>query len=371
MDGFPVVVEEVDGVWRSRPTGPGAGVALLELLAGPDDPPDGFRLTRGVRRPVGPSERRIAADQTNESWVVGEAAVVKWTTEPLVGPHPDRLRRLAAARFDRMPALWGLVEWRTPDGHWVPVATAVDVVRGAEDGWTWCVEEARAALGVAEHPTRPFAAELGGLTAAMHLALAGSPAQRASATYAADALADARRLLARVSSPSLDAHRAAMAEALDPLGDAAGTPLVAVHGDFHVGQLLRAPEGGPLFVIDFDGNPTLGPRQRAARHPAALDVAGMLMSLENVGHVVRRYAPDVRDDAAAAWTATVQGEFLDAYRAGLAAAGRGELLDESLLTAYGAQQLCRELAYAESHLPHWRYVPEGALRRRFGPGQAA
>ncbi|OHV32645.1 MULTISPECIES: phosphotransferase [Pseudofrankia] len=371
MPDLPVLVEEVDGVWRSRPAGPGAGVALLELLAAPADPPDGFRLTRGVRGPVAAGERRIAVDQTNESWVVGEAAVVKWTTEPLVGPHPDRLRRLAAAGFDRMPALWGLLEWRTPEGHWVPVATAVDVVPGAQDGWTWCVEEARAALGVTDQPTRPFAAELGGLTAAMHLVLADSPAERASATAAADTLADALRLLARVSSPLLDTHRAAMAEALAPLGDAAGTPLVAVHGDFHVGQLLRGPAGAGLFVIDFDGNPTLTPSQRTARQPAALDVAGMLMSLENVGHVVRRYAPEVRDDAAAAWTATVQAEFLDAYRAGLGAAGRGELLDESLLAAYGAQQLCRELAYAESHLPHWRYVPEGALRRRFGRGEAA
>jgi len=365
MPDFPVRVDERDGRWRAAPAGAGAGVALLELLAGSADPPAGFRLTRGMRRRVTPTERRIAVDQTNESWVVGETAVVKWTTEPLVGPHPDRLRRLAAAGFTRMPALWGLVEWRTPDGHWVPVATAVDVVPGAEDGWTWCVEEARSALGVTDRPAQPFAAELGGLTAEMHLALADSPAERASAGYAAGALADARRQLDRVASPLLDAHRAELAAALAPLGDAAGTPLVAGHGDFHVGQLLRAP-GGPLVVIDFDGNPTLTAPQRAARQPAALDVAGMLMSLENVGHVVRRYAPEVPDSDAAAWTATVQAEFVGAYRAGLTAAGHGELLDPSLLAAYGVQQLCRELAYADSHLPRWRYVPEGALRRRFG-----
>ncbi|MBL7497814.1 aminoglycoside phosphotransferase [Frankia sp. CNm7] len=366
MADLPVVVEHVDGAWRARPTGPGAGIALLELLAAGSGVGEGFRVTRGVTRPFEPTERAVAADQTNESWVVGETAVVKWATEPLVGPHPDRPRRLLAAGFAGTPRLWGLLEWRTPAGEWVPVASAADLVPGAADGWAWCVDEARAALGVDDRPGRPFAAELGRLTATMHLALADSPAERAPASHAASSLAAARDLLARLSSPLLEACRPRLAELLLPLGDAAGTPLIAVHGDFHVGQLLRAP-AGPLYVIDFDGNPTLTPEQRAAQHPAALDVAGMLMSLENVGHVVRRYAPEVTDEAAAAWSAAGQAEFLGAYRAGLAEAGRGELLDESLLAAYEAQQLLRELAYAETHLPRWRYVPEAALRRRFGP----
>ncbi|WP_045876565.1 aminoglycoside phosphotransferase [Pseudofrankia sp. DC12] len=384
---LPLVVELVDGAWRARPSGSGAGIALLTLLGSGGAVPDGFRILRGVSRPFEATERRVAADQTNESWIIGEAAVVKWTTEPLVGPQPDRLRRLVEAGFGQTPALWGMVEWRTPDGHWVPVATVNDLVPGAEDGWTWCVDEARRALAASGPPAtppaprgsgdgagrvgQPFGAELGALTAAMHLALADQPAATASPREALAWLAAAEELLGQTRSPLLDAHRDTIAAALGPLGRAAGTPLVAAHGDFHVGQLLRAP-GGPLFVIDFDGNPTLTPQQRSAPQPAALDIAGMLMSLENVGHVVRRYAPEVPDAAAAAWTACVQAEFLYGYRASLASAGRGELLDESLLEAYGWQQLCRELAYADGHLPRWRYVPEGALRRRFGPaaGQA-
>ncbi|ADP78574.1 aminoglycoside phosphotransferase [Pseudofrankia inefficax] len=378
---LPLVVELVDGAWRARPSGPGAGVALLALLRSDGDVPDGFRITRGVSRPFEPTERRVTADQTNESWIIGEAAVVKWTTQPLVGPDPERLRRLVAAGFSRTPALWGMIEWRTPDGHWVPVATVNDLVPGAEDGWTWCVDEARHALAALDPPAaapvprgdegdgrvgRPFGAELGALTAAMHLALADRTPATASPDEALSWLEAAEDLLGQVSSPLLDAHRDSIAAALGPLGQAAGTPLVAAHGDFHVGQLLRAP-GGPLFVIDFDGNPTLTPRQRRAPQPAALDVAGMLLSLENVGHVVCHHNPEVPAAAAATWTASVQAEFLDSYRAGLGSAGRGDLLDESLLEAYGWQQLCRELAYADRHLPRWRYVPEAALRRRFPP----
>ena len=54
------------------------------------------------------------------------------------------------------------------------------------------------------------------------------------------------------------------------------TGLVATHGDLHVGQVLR-DEHGRLFVIDFDGNPTLTPPERVLHRPAAYDVAGLLV----------------------------------------------------------------------------------------------
>jgi len=190
------------------------------------------------------------------------------------------------------------------------VATATDLVRDATDGWTWCLHEARVALGVDEGPPLPFATRLGELTAAMHLAL------------------------------------------VDDEG------LVAGHGDFHVGQVLRDGDGR-LFVIDFDGNPTLSAEERAAHRPAAYDVAGMLLSLENIGHVLRHYAPEVTEDAVIAWTEQVQGDYLAAYRR-----TAGDLLDEALLPAYVDDQIQRELDYADHHLPRWRYVPEAALRRR-------
>ena len=70
---------------------------------------------------------------------------------------------------------------------------------------------------------------------------------------------------------------------------------VADHGDYHVGQVLRTPDGA-MYVIDFDGNPTLSPAERVQHRPAAYDVAGMLVSLENVGHVAQHYAPELSDD---------------------------------------------------------------------------
>ncbi len=313
MLDFPVVVTAEDGQWRAARVGPRPHAALVELLASVAPVPEGFRITRGEPVSVGPGERRIDVDQTNDSWIVGDSLVVKWVTEPLLGPHPapERLRRLAAAGFAAMPRLRALVEWRTPDGFWVPVVTAVDLVPEATDGWTWCVSAARIALGIEAGEPVDFARPLGELTASMHLALADS-----------------------------------------------ATGPVADHGDYHVGQVLRTP-AGEMYVIDFDGNPTLSPTERIAHRPAAYDVAGMLVCLENVGHVVQHYAPGLAEDDVIAWTEQTQGEFLDAYRQ-----TADDLLDRTLLEPLMLDQIHRELAYAESHLPRWRYVPEAALARR-------
>ena len=88
-------------------------------------------------------------DQTNESVVVGEKVVVKWTVRPATGPEPapDRLAALVAAGFTGMPRPWGLLRWRAPDGEAaapVLVATVVAYLPDARDGWDWAVEDVRA-----------------------------------------------------------------------------------------------------------------------------------------------------------------------------------------------------------------------------------
>src|SRR5690606_629763 len=98
---------------------------------------------------------------------------------------------------------------------------------------------------------------------------------------------------------------------------------------------------------------------RTQLRPAAYDIAGMLLSLENVGHVARHYHPDLPDARIVDWTRAVQDEFVAAYR-GITA----DLLDESLLPALIDEQIDREFAYARDHLPQWRYVPEAAMTRR-------
>jgi maltokinase len=378
-------VTRVGTTWARSVAGDGAGLALLARLRDRGVAEEGFRVTCGARSGLeDDTERPMGVDQTHDSWVVGGRVVVKWMTEPLVGPHPapGRLRRLAAVGFAESPTLWGLVEWREPrSGHWVPVAVAQSYLPGTEDGWTWAVTEARRALRVEPGEAQDFAADLGEVVGRMHVALAEDPPARLSQALArqhADEALTALDLAVRLTEPHdphahalLVRHRAEIEQVLEGLAGAAGAAILPVHGDLHVGQVLRGPAG--YAVVDFDGNPTRTPALRAEEAPAAVDVADMLVSLENVSHVARNGVA-ARDDAEAAaldwtalaWTGHAQGLFLSGYRRALA--DRAELFDPALVPAYAWEQVCREIVYAVQHdLLEWLYVPAASLRRRLEP----
>jgi maltokinase len=373
------------GAWTRSVPGDGAGLALLARLARAAhdaEQVDGFRVTSSGEADLDDaSERSMGVDQTHDSWVVGGRVVVKWMTEPLIGPHPapGRLRRLDDAGFEESPALCGVVEWYdVGTGHWVPLAIAQSYLPGTEDGWTWAVLDARRTLGLEPGEPTDFAADLGGVVGRMHLALADDPPSRLSASGAREqadealAVLDLTVRLTEQHDPGTHAllarHRPEIEAVLGGLADATGTPVLPVHGDLHVGQVLRGPAG--YAVVDFDGNPTRPPTLRAADAPAACDVADMLVSLENVGHVACHGAgtSDTRalERGVHAWTSHAQDRFLSGYQDALG--GRLGLFDSTLVPAYGWEQVCREIVYAVQHdFLEWLCVPAAALRRRLGP----
>jgi maltokinase len=328
---------------RARP-GDGAAAALLDRMG----------VTVGSR-----AERGLTVDQTNESVVVGDEVLVKWVLHPVPGRQAAEERARLLEGFPHTPRHHGAARVDSPEGSWL-IASAAAYLRGAEDGWDWAVADVRGlARGGAE--TGEAAANLGRIVARMHLALARggiSAAGEADATrWHDEALADARatevtRRLAGDIEPRLES-----------IGRCAGTPVIPIHGDLHVGQVLRTPDGA-LWVIDFDGSPLQSPVDRLAPQPAARDVATMLASLDHVGRVVLHRTEDLDDEQRGrvrAWMRAARSSFLTAYRQELADAGARDLLDDALLLPFLVQQECREYAYAERYLPHWRYVPDAAL----------
>ncbi len=386
----PVVADASrGGRWRRALAGDGAASALVRALR------DGRPLAGGFRLEPGPAtgafdaleglERALGTDQTNETVIVDGRWGVKW----LLHPDPAReraprlLRHLAAAGFPDVPALLGMLTWRT-DASATPLTLAlVDAwLPGSRDGWDWCTDAVIAHVAPG-HPCdtacpAAFSPALGRLVARLHAALATptsvipAPVARVDravvegwAAGATRAIREAVALTAaddaevgadlRLLAPRLEA-RIARLDVID------GALVQPVHGDLHVGQVLQGPHG--LAVIDLDGNPTADAATLRSPAPAARDVAGMLCSLDHVGRIaIRRGADAVRTEA---WIRDAETDFLAGYQAGLRGAGREELLDARLLSPFRVEQEARELIYAARFLPRWRHAPLGAIRAMVG-----
>jgi maltokinase len=366
---YPVPLASLpDGALRRARAGDGVAQALTARLSG--GPAPGFTLDTWHSEECA-GERSVDVDQTNDSVVVGERAVVKWSvrTDPGPAPAAARIASLARAGFSGMPRPWGMLRHGG-----ALVATVTELLPGAEDGWQWLVSDvgayARGELSL-EAVVEP-ARSLGALAARMHRALPRRG--RADADLAVRwhdraqrELTEALGLVHGMEGDRLSALAGQVTAGLRPLAQAAGTPLIDAHGDLHVGQVLRwrpADSDQPAYAVtDFDGNPVLPPEQRVEAQPAAADVAGLLQSLEHAALVVLKRVAGVDTQAVRAWSPVARAGLLDAYRTEQGDAG---LLDESLLRPLRLRQVVREHLYAAQHLPRWSYVPHAALPALLG-----
>ena len=322
------------------------------------------------------SERSIEADQTNASVVVGERAIVKWFRR--VGPGPSRaatlIAHLDAVGFGEMPAPLGSLTWGRGDGPDLTIAQGDTYLAGARDGWEWCVERLERHVGHGETDCPAgcdpwIGVPLGRLVARLHAALstpsdvlpeppsAADPRTVAVWRARADATIDDALRLTAEQDPAAVAILAAIAPAmradLDAVASGRPVAIQPVHGDLHVGQVLEW--SGGLAIIDFDGNPALGPEANALRQPGERDIAQMATSLDHVGRIVDHRTAGSARPIVDAWIARTRREFLGALDP-----------DPALLGAFEVEQECRELIYAARFLPRWRYAPLAALRARYG-----
>jgi predicted trehalose synthase len=237
------------------------------------------------------------------------------------------------------PRLHGSPEDEAPGSGEIDLAVARRFLPGSTDGWRLAVQ--------ADSGFAPTAAELGGLTAELHLALAevlGVHPVEGTAVAAA-MLAQSRRVLGDV----------APAAVFERLADGGEAPAIRAHGDYHLGQVLRAD--GRWYVLDFEGEPARPMAERVAPASPLRDVAGMLRSFAYAAAVGQH--PE-------AWEAACRGAFLDAY---LATQGIGAILPvdpRPVLDAYELDKAIYEVAYERAHRPDWEAIPGAAVERLGG-----
>lgn len=313
------------------------------------------RAVPGLRvfAPIGPGplqERPITVDQTNRSVVVGERVIVKWMRELKADRSPRLLAHLAEAGFTRMPTPHAAL-FRGTD----LVALVTQFLPEALDGWDWGVD----AL-LDGGPAAGFGADVGTLAAELHAALATPtsiiedpvrimPGAEDWKTAADEAVAAADDDWVRQIAPRLAADLVAPARATPG-------PALILHGDLHIGQILKW--GGGFAVTDFDGHPTAEDRPE----PLARDVAQLRTSILHVAEIANKRTEGRRTDELREWGRATADELLTAYRKELEKRSFSHLFDPDLLRPFEVEQECRELVYAARFLPRWQYAPMGVLK---------
>jgi maltose alpha-D-glucosyltransferase/alpha-amylase len=379
--------------------------AGVELPAGED----GAIRFRGTSRlaelalPENPAIRRLSAEQSNSSLILGESVVLKVIRRVSPGIHPEAemTRHLTEAGFANIPPLLGEVVRTSPDGTPHLLMIVQSFVRNQGDAWGWtqdwlarAVDEAALTDTPAEDPFAgylSFASALGRRLAELHAVLA-RPAEDAHfaperATeadrdaWAAGALAQLDPALDLLAGRGRDvpaeeaalaagllARRDALRGAVRRLARAAdGALKTRVHGDFHLGQVLVAQ--GDAVIVDFEGEPARPLEERRAKGSPLRDVAGLLRSLDyaaafataNEASATATAAPTERRAALLArWREEAAEAFLSAYRAVAAEApdpwvpaeAEAPLLDLFLLEKAGY-----EVRYEAANRPAWVGLP--------------
>jgi trehalose synthase-fused probable maltokinase len=328
--------------------------ALAELLPGGADEAGGL------------DERVQAVEQSNSSAVLGDRLFLKVyrLLEPGTNPEVEVSAFLTAVGFPHAPALAGAITYLPDEGEPCAAGMLQAFLPARGDGWRWVLGRLAAGPDGAGEAVAD-ATQIGGITAELHAALAsrpdapGFPARLATldelAAWRASAEAQLQGAIEALTGDSrarLEAVAPTIAERLAAIQDADTARATRIHGDYHLGQLLRTERG--FAVIDFEGEPARPLPER--RQPASplRDVAGMLRSLDYAARTAQRggaigFEPD-------AWLSEARAAFLSAY-GGLPPGG------ERLLAAFELEKACYEVRYEANNRPEWTWLPLAALER--------
>ena len=345
----------------------------------------------GAREIAEWAERSLGADQSNTSAVLGERLLLKAFRRLEPGLNPD-LELTAFLSEDRglrlVPALAGSAEHVDREGSVRTVAILQELVPDAEDAYETTVDRLAAWLAapgvVALEFATEDAAELGSVLAELHASLADPgdvegfaprPAEaddlRRWRTHGEERLDEALVLLAGdpTVGPDLLAWADAIRLRLAALEATSPPPFLSrVHGDLHLGQVLRTPDG--FVLVDFEGEPMRPIEDR--RRPASplRDVAGLLLSFDHVSSSAELRAAELGWQPGshagldlAAWRHRSRERLLAAYRAGLRRRGAPIAVDETLLDGLAVAKECDEFVYAATYSPDWLYAPHAGMRR--------
>jgi maltokinase len=345
---------------------------LLEAIDRDRDFGDGLRAVREADAQIdtGAEGLVIGAEQSNTSIVYGHSAILKMYRRLEPGPNPDAEihRALRAVGSTHIAEAFGEFIGKV-DGEETTLGLLTEYFANSAEGWAMATSSVRDLMSEgdlrADEVGGDFAAEshrLGEAVAAVHADLARAFGTNIAAHSELERILDQMRAEANAAAdlvPSLTDHRTAIMAAFDRASDhAAGFNLQRIHGDLHLGQVLRTLNGWA--IIDFEGEPSKPLEFRRSMQSPLKDVAGMLRSFDYAarGLVISPHTDAQHKYRAAEWAERNRMAFCDGYAA---AAGTDPRLAGSLLRAFELDKAIYEVVYEHGHRPLWEAIPLQAV----------
>ncbi|HTW53545.1 MAG TPA: maltose alpha-D-glucosyltransferase [Stellaceae bacterium] len=360
--------------------------------------------------PRRPDIRRLSAEQSNSSLIIGDVAVFKLVRRVFPGIHPEAEmgRYLTERGFANTAPLLGEVTRYDRDGTPHTLVLVQGFIRNQGDGWGWTLDYLSRVLNSAAvvDPDAQiediadalagysnFAAAIGKRLGELHATLAGpsdnpafAPEKATSADGASWAEAVSAQLEAALAAlrgvadwPDEETKKAAalvnerfaaLNKAIRRLAKAAaGTLKTRTHGDFHLGQVLVS--SGDAYIIDFEGEPARPLDERRAKSSPLRDVAGLLRSFDYAVAAASSRAEGPAQNAPRKATvldqfATNASEaFLAAYRVARAEAPQRGVSEAAaaLLDLFLIEKAAYEICYEAANRPGWIGIPLHGLAR--------
>ncbi len=367
--------------------------------------------------------RRGSAEQSNTSIIYSDRFILKLFRRLSPGLNPDAeiCKYLTEnTTFDRIPPFAGSIDHDSADAEPATLAMLQGLVPNEGDGWKWTVEELDRYFETCAHLPFPegedaalqnplqlseqapsqlardhvgiyldSASTLGRRTAEMHLALA-SPTDYPAFAPEPLSVSDLEPVVARlrehaarvfdvlkervsylpddvveIAAAVLSRRRRILDHFRLPDSDELHTQRIRIHGDYHLGQVLRVR--GDFVILDFEGEPARPLEERRAKQCPLKDVAGMLRSFSyavyaSLINYTTRHPEDFArlEPWAQLWEHSAAAQFLRAYRE----TAHGAQFMPGDLAAFGnildvflADKALYEVLYELNSRPAWVRIP--------------